>query len=421
MKLLIKNVLVIHEGSSFHDRRVDILIESGNITTIGANLDVEVDQVVKGQNLIATIGLCDIGTHSGEPGFEHLETVESLCKSALAGGYTALAVMPNLHPVTQTRSDINFLKNHPNRHGVEIYPLGALSKNLDGKDINEYFEMKSSGTVCYTDGLKPIENPGLLIRALQYASPLGGSILHHPSFDGHESDYDMHEGIQSTLLGLRGLNTLAENSTLYRDIELASYTNGHLIEHCISSGNGLKLAASSEGFDKIRTTVSYMNLLFTDKNLFEFDSNFKVIPVLRSEEDRQKLIEGIRLGQVDCIVSNHRPWDEEAKNLEFSYAKPGCIGLQTCLPASIDGLKEAIDLSTLLKCFTTAPREILNLEVPKIEENEVANLCIIDLENPWTYSKENNKSKSKNTPFFDHQFSSQVICTIHGKSSYFTM
>lgn len=421
MKVILKQVLVQHKASPFHGATVDILIENGVITDIKQNIATDADQVVTGNALVCTIGLCDVGTHGGEPGFEHIETVDSLTTAALAGGYTLLALMPDLNPITQTKSDIEYLKNHPDRNGVDLYPIGALSKDLKGQDFNEYLDMHRAGISCFSDGLHTVFDNGLLLRSLQYASHFNGLILHFPGEDQKKPDYDMHEGIVSTSLGLKGSTDIGEKTTLFRDIEAVQYTGGQIVEHCISSAGSIKMLKEFNAAGKnILASVPYLNLIFTDEDLGEFDSNFKVMPVLRTVDDRKALQDAITNGDITVIVTNHHPWDEEAKNLEFSYAKFGAIGLQTCISAVLDVMSDSNSITKILECFTVHPRKLLGVTIPQIDLANKANLCIIDLNRKWSFSEENNLSKSKNSPFLQHEFNSKVVATIHGDAIYFT-
>ncbi|MEZ4912331.1 MAG: hypothetical protein R2774_15895 [Saprospiraceae bacterium] len=421
MRIVLKQVLIQHKASSYHDQKVDIIIENGIITSIDSNINIEADQVVSGNNLVCTIGLCDIGTHAGEPGFEYIETMDSLTITALAGGYTMLALMPNLNPITQTKSDVEYLKNHPDRNGVDIYPIGALSKDTKGHDINEYMDMKSAGITCFSDGLHSIMDTGLLMRSLLYATHVDGVLVHFPGDENKVQDFDMHEGIMSTTLGLKGITDISEKSNLYRDHEVLKYTEGKILEHCLSSEGAIKLLKEfKSNTSNLNGSVAYLNLLFTEDVMSEFNTNYKVLPVLRSAKDKEALQKAVIEENIKIIVSNHQPWDGESKNLEFSYAKFGAIGLQTCFPAVIDEFTGKAPLITVIECFTIHPRNVLNVTLPNIELSQKANLCVIDLDKKWSFSEENNTSKSKNSPLLGHEFNCKVMATIHGEAAYFT-
>lgn len=414
MDVLIKNVTIVHRESAHHLLQKDILVSAGKIQRIADHIDpTSMTKIISGNQLYCCIGLCDIGSYGGEPGFEHRETMSSLCISALAGGYTALAVFPNLKPVSQTKADIQFLSRHRDRHGVSILPIGALSKDLKGVDISEYIDMMQGGAVAFSDGLKPIQDTGLLSRALQYALQAGAVIIHHPDDHFLSAGGEMHEGAISTSLGMKGVPDIAELHMLQRDILLLEYNQGKLIEHAISSASSVQvLKVAKKNQNGLFATVAYQNLIFTDQDLVNFDTNYKLKPVLRSEEDKDALIQGLHEHVLDAIVTNHIPLDEENKVLEFPYALPGAIGLETCLPACIDFLSTKLSLELILEKLTVTPRKLLGLPIPNIQEGEAVNLCIFDTNDAWEYTADLIRSKSKNNPFIGHLFKTKVVSTL---------
>jgi dihydroorotase len=415
MDVLIKKATILHQNSKYHQTIKDIWISDGIIKQIDDVINVDGSDIISGEKLYCTIGLCDIGTHTGEPGYEHRETIDTLTKSALSGGYTALAVFPNNKPVTQTKADISFLAKHSERNGVAIFPIGALSKDTKGIDIAEYLDMKSGGAIAFSDGMKSVQDTGLLGRALQYASTAEIVIIHHPDDHFLSGGGEMHEGEMSTSLGMKGVPDIAELHMIQRDILLNVYHNSRIIEHAISSGRSVHaIQQAKDGQCDIQATVAYMNLLFTDTDLFDFDSNLKVNPVLRSAYDKKTLIEGINDDTINAIVSNHTPLDEEAKNLEFPYATPGATGLETCLSACFTHLSEKIDLPRLIHKLTIAPRQLLKIDVPEIAVGAKADLCIFDAGVSWMCTKDTMTSKSANNPFIGKELRGKVITTIVG-------
>ena len=413
MDILIKNVTVLHKISEFHKRTSDIHIRDGRIINIDKNIDVPNAEMITGNKLFCTIGLCDIGTHSGEPGYEHRETIDSLTKAALSGGYTALAVFPDTKPVIQTKGDIEYLKSHKNRNRVNIYPIGALSKDNKGVDIAEYIDMGRAGAVAFSQGISSIQNTGLLDRSIQYAKVTNLPVIHHPDDHYLSEGGEMHEGETSTLLGMKGIPSIAEVHTLQRDILLVEYNNGTLIEHTISTNEAIDIIKNAKLKNvHIYATVAYLNLIFTDKDVSDFDTNLKVLPPLRAEIDRKSLINGLNHGEVDAIVSNHTPLDKESKIIEFPYAVPGASGIETCLAACLTYLSSEIDLETIVEKLTIAPRTLLNITMPEIKVGAHADLCIFDTEKEWTYDINSIQSKSSNNPFLGKTFKGKVIFTI---------
>lgn len=413
MDILIKGATILSKLSDHHLQKRDVLVSDGIIKAIGDNIKVENVDLIEGNELYCSIGLCDIGTHTGDPGFEHRETIQSLTAAALAGGFTALAVFPNTKPITQTKASISYLKDHPHKNGVEIFPIGALSKDTKGQDIGEYMDMKYAGIVAVSDGIVSIQDAGLLSRALQYSNTLCLPVMHQPN-DAHLSNGgEMHEGIMSTSMGMKGIPEIAELNMVQRDILLQQYNEGILIEHAISASESVSaIKQAKANGQKLYSTVAYMNLLHTDEDLVDFDSNLKVSPVLRAEDDRKSLIAGLIDGSIDAIISNHTPLDEEVKNLEFPYATPGAIGLETCLPATIGALKTHLPIEEIIYKMAERPREILGIHIPVINEGEKANLCIFDLKCPWIYEAEQVKSLSKNSPYLGATFDVKVLKTL---------
>jgi dihydroorotase len=415
MKYLVKEAVIVHSGSPYHLQKKDILISDGVIQRIADNIEEDSAEIISGNRLHCCIGLFDIGTHGGEPGFEHRETVDTLTQAAKAGGFSGLAVFPNLKPTTQTKADVTFLKNHAHRNDVEIYPIAALSHDLKGQDITEYYDLSAAGVLAISDGLQSVQDTGLLGRALQYANTAGLKVIHHPddSFLSHVGE--MHEGIMSTSLGMKGVPDVAELQMLQRDVLVLDYNGGQIIEHAISSARSIEVIESAKMQNQnVKATVPYMNLLFTDNDLSDFDSNLKVLPVLRSDTDRKALINAVKSGTIDVIVSNHKPLDEEAKNLEFTYAKPGATGLETCFPALIDQLSDSVGLETIVEKLAINPRKMLGLPIPEIRESAPVNLCLFDLDAPWIYDHKTCHSSSTNNPFWGKGFKSRVIKVIVG-------
>lgn len=413
MDVLIKGATILSKQSDHNLKKRDILVSNGIIQSIAPNIHAESATIIEGNQVYCTIGLCDIGTHTGDPGFEHRETMQSLTSAALAGGFTALAVFPNTKPVAQTKASISYLKDHPLNNNVDIYPIGALSKDTNGVDIGEYIDMKHAGIVAVSDGMLSINDTGLMSRALQYTNTLHLPVIHQAN-DAHLSaGGEMHEGKISTSLGLKGIPEIAELNVIQRDILLQQYNGGILIEHTISTSESVKaIQQAKKNGQNLYATVAYMNLIHTDDDLADFDSNLKVTPVLRAFDDKSALIQGIQDGVIDAIVSNHTPLDEEVKNLEFPYAASGAIGLETCLPATIEALQPFISVEEIVYKMAERPREILGIPIPVIKEGFKANLCVFDTESPWKYDAGQVKSLSQNSPYLGKTFKVKVLKTM---------
>jgi dihydroorotase len=409
----IKNATILHKGSALDGKKRDLIIANGIIKEIGSKLSDPKAKVIEGKGLHVCIGLCDIGTHTGEPGREDRETMQSLTSGALKGGYTCLAIFPNNQPITQSKADVQFLKRHPQSQGVEIHAIGALSIDTKGANITEYIDMHTAGAIAFSDGMKAVQDAGLLSRALTYADQIGGLIIHHPNDKTLSAGGEMHEGEMSTNLGMKGVPSIAESSMVQRDILVADYTGGKLLLHCLSAEQSLTMVKTAKKSNpKLYTSVDYMHVIHIDKDLVDFDTHLKVIPVLRDAIDRKAIIKAINDDVIDIIVTNHTPLDVEVKNLEFTYAEPGAIGLETCLPALLHHAADKIALEKIIHKLTISPRQILGLNIPKIAVGEKANLCIFDINADTVINADDIASISKNSPYIDKVLKGKVVATI---------
>lgn len=419
MKYLIKDCKIIDQRSKLNGKKVDILIDKGRIEDIGRNLSSDKATLIKGKNLHASIGWMDIGTHLGEPGYEHRETFETLAEAALSGGYTDLVTMPKSKPAIQSKAQIKNLILSGKAAGIDIHPLCALSDDLKGENITEFVDLHHGGAVGFTDGLKTVEKGGLLLRALQYSKSFDGVILHHPNDESLANGNLIHEGEVSTQLGMKGSPTLAEELAVYRDVQLNEYSESQLCIHLVSSASAASIIKASKKKDQnISAGVSYLNLVKNHNDLSSFDSNLKVKPILRSTKDQKSLIKGLTDGTFDYIASNHVPLEVEKKHLEYPYASHGAIGLETTFAAMNTHLNKNDLLETIIEKLTIGPREVLNMELPEIEKSANAKLTVFDPSISWVYEETGVKSSSNNSPFLGTQFTGKVVATINGKNAY---
>lgn len=419
MKYLIKDCKIVDRQSELNGKRVDILVEKGKIVDLGKGLNDDKAKIIKGKNLHASIGWMDIGTHLGEPGYEHRETFDSLAEAALAGGYTDLVTMPNSIPAIQSKAQIKNLILQGQSMGLDIHPLGALSIDMHGDNITEFMDMHYGGAVGFTDGLKPLAKGGLLLRALQYAKSFDGVIMHAPNDESISNGDQIHEGDISTTMGMKGSPSLAEKLTVYRDVQLHAYAQSKLCLHLISSASSVSIIKNQKKKDsKLSAGVSYLSLVKSHEDLTDFDSNLKVKPILRSAKDKKALQKGLSDGTLDYISSNHVPLETEKKNLEYPYADHGAIGLETSFSALNTFVAKTVDLDIIVEKLTTGPRSVFNIDAPSIEIGELAKLTIFDPSVEWIYEEENIKSTSKNSPFIGETFTGKVVATINGIKTY---
>ena len=422
MQLLIKNCTVIYSGSRHHEKKVSLFIKDGIIEAIGARVEGSARaKVIEGDHLHISPGWLDVGTQVGDPGYEHREDIESASAAAAFGGYTGIACYPNTQPAIQSKSEVLYLKKNTANNLVDFYPIGAISPGCEGKDLTEMQDMHKHGAVAFSDGLRAIQNSGLMLRALQYVKAFDGLILNHPHNKDLAPDGQIHEGLISTSLGLKGIPSLAEELMVQRDIYLSEYTNSRVHLTNLSSKRAVELVrqAKNKGL-KVTASVAAQNLVFQDKAVSNFDVNYKVLPPLRESEDTKALVKGVKDGTIDFINSNHIPQEEENKDREFFYAKFGAIMLETTFALINTKLKDTVALHQLINQLSIHPRRILGLPVPEIKDGAKANLTIFDPTLKWVYTKDHIYSKSKNTPFLDKEFTGKVIGVINkGQSQFF--
>jgi len=417
MKYLIKNCKVIHRGSKLHGKKVDILIDKGTIIDIASKITDPKAKIIQGKQLHASIGWMDIGTHLGEPGYEHRETFESLSKAASAGGFTDLVTMPKSIPAIQSKAQIKNLISAGKTVGTDIHPLGALSQDLKGENISELIDMHHAGAVGFTDGLKPVEKSGLILRALQYVKQFNGIILHHPNDPSLANEDLIHEGDVSTSLGMKGSPSLAESLTTYRDVQLQEYANSRLCIHLISSKESIEIIKNAKkSDDNIVSGVSYLNLVKCHEDLSDFDSNLKVKPILRDKQDQKSLRKGTSDDTIDYISTNHCPLEIEKKHLEFPYASHGAIGLETCFAVLCTDSAKDLNVETIVHKISIGPREALGMEIPQLEKGAAAKLTIFDPTVKWKYEVKDIQSLSNNSPFINSEFKGKVIATINASN-----
>ena len=417
MQLLIKNAILVDPASKHHGEKISVFIKSGRIEKIGKRLKAEKAKVLDAQGAYLSLGWVDIGTLVGDPGYEHREDFKSVEKAALAGGYTALACLPNSHPAIHSKSEVLYVKNRSADSAVQFLPIGAVSENCLGKDITEMYDMRAAGAVAFSDGKKPVQDSGMMMRALQYVQPFNGVIINQPLDKNIAQVGQLHEGVVSTSLGLRGIPSMAEELIVQRDIYLSEYTDSNLHLLNISTAESVRLVrlAKRKGL-KVTASVAALNLAYTDEALQGFDSNFKVLPPLRSELDRKALLEGLKDGTIDIITSNHTPLEAEAKELEFLYAKFGAIGLQTAFSLACRALGKYLTADLMVEKMAFGPRRVLGLPAPPIAAGEKANLTLFKLDQDWELFKKDILSKSMNSPLIGQSLRGQVVAVVAGNS-----
>lgn len=413
MNVFLRSATIYQPASRYHLQKQNILIEQGKITYIGPE-ERDADQTITSGNLCVSVGWADLFAVTGEPGLEHKEDLESLAAAAAAGGFTEVLCMPNVNPVVQTRGAINYIKNKSVALPVTLHPTGAVTTDAEGKELTEMIDLKHAGAVAFTDGTHPIQGAEVMVKALQYLQLFDGVLLNRPENTRLTAYGQMHEGVASTMLGMKGLPALAEETIVARDLQLLAYTGGKLHFSLVSTKGAIESIrrAKAEGLQVTCDVASYQ-AAFTDETIEPFDTNYKVNPPFRSAADAEAIKQGIADGTIDAIVSGHQPHDTEAKKLEFDLADFGIINLETAFAAANTSMAGAVNLETIVEKLTTAPRRILQLPEPTIAEGEPANLTIFDPEQKWVYEASTAKSKGVNSPFFGQELTGKVIGIVH--------
>lgn len=410
MNLLIKSATISDPGSPFYQQIADVLIEKGQIVKIAKDIDADAEIFdARGKHL--SPGFFDLNCNIGELGLETKEDLKTGTQAAAAGGFTGLALMPNTQPPAHSKSEIEYLVNRAKNNLVDVHPLGAISYKREGKDLAEMYDMYQHGAVGFTDGNRPVQDAGLMERALLYTKGFDALVLSYPEDTAIAGKAKVHEGEVSTLLGMKGIPALAEELMVARDLYLAEYTGSKIHFTTISTERSVSLVkeAKKKGL-QVTCDVAVHHLLLTDEALLGFDSQYKVKPPLRTKNDVKALKAGLKDGTIDAITSQHTPHEVEFKNVEFEVAEFGMISLQTAFSTALEA---GLSVETIIAKMSIGPRKILGLPVPIIAEGAEANLVVFDESAEWTYSKDNNKSKSYNSPFIGKKLKGSILLTVN--------
>ncbi|MCD9019360.1 dihydroorotase [Parachryseolinea silvisoli] len=411
MKILIQSPEIIDSRSSFHKKEKNVLLNNGRIVEIG-DRNYSADRVIKAEGMKLSIGWFDLGTFVGDPGLEHKEDLDSASKAAAAGGFTEIAVLPNTVPSVQSKNEVAYITHGNDNRLVQIHALASVTRNNKGEELTEMIDLHEAGAVAFTDGLKPIWHTDILLKSLQYLQKFDGLLIDHPEDIWLNMFGQMHEGLQSTMLGLKGMPRIAEDIMVSKSLELLGYAGGRLHLSRLSTGKAVDLIRNAKKKLQVSCDIAAYQPLLDDTTLVDFDTNYKVNPPLREKADNDALIKGLRDGTIDVLCSGHTPHEEESKSLEFDMADFGLINLQT-FGANLVALSKAVDLDVLLEKVTINPRRLLNLEIPRIEVDEKANLTLFDPNKTWTLDDRTNLSKAKNSPWFGKEITGKVVAVFN--------
>jgi len=403
MSLLIRNGRVIDPATAV-DAVQDVLVAGDRIERLGRDLPApDGATVVDAAGKVVCPGFVDIHVHLREPGFEYKETVASGTRAAAAGGFTAVCCMANTHPVNDNRSITDYIRARAATDGaVRVYPIGAVTRGLGGKELAELAELAEAGCVAFSDDGRCVMNAALYRRAMEYTLPFGAPVISHAE-DEHLADGGaMHEGVVSTELGMPGVPAAAEDVMVARDILLAELTGAHLHIAHLSTAGAVRLVreARARGVH-VTAEVTPHHLLLTDEAVRSFDANTKMNPPLRSRRDAEALLEGLLDGTIDCIATDHAPHAQSEKEGEFDLAAFGIVGLETAVGVLLDRLVRPglLPLPTLVARLSRDPARLLGLPGGSLAPGAPADLTILDPAAEWTVDPARFESRSRNTPF----------------------
>jgi len=416
MKSLIKNGRV-YDSKNGLDGKYDILIEGNKIFEINKNIKNQGYEVVDAEGKIIIPALIDMHTHLREPGYEEKETVKTGCEAAAAGGFSAVAAMPNTKPIADNPAVVEHLKLKSEQAAVRVYPIGSITQDSKGETLSEIGTLAKTGVKALSDDGNPVMNSEIMRRAMEYASAFDLPIIDHCEDKNLSQDGVMHEGYYSTIFGLKGIPAAAEEIMVARDIVLAEMTGIHLhIAHLSTEGSlNLVKDAKARGVN-VTFEVTPHHLLLTDKEVGDYNPDTKVHPPLRSERDKNILVEALKAGEIDVLATDHAPHTFEDKLGEFDYAAFGISGLETALSLLYHNFieKEIIDWDELLRMYYYKPGEIMKIESEGLKQGARADLLVFNPEREWTVKKNEFKSKGKNTPFAGQKLSGKNELTFVG-------
>ncbi len=414
MNLLLKSAKIIDANSKFHQQVKDILIEKGVITKIASNIkEVKDLKTINLENLHISNGWFDTSVSFGEPGFEERENIKNGLLTASKSGFTAVAVNANTYPLIDNKSAVEFLISKSKENIVDLHPIANLTKQAKGEEIAELYDMQKSGAIAFGDFKKPTSNVNVMKIALQYAQNFNALVQSFPQEKTLSTGY-VNEGENSTKLGLKGMPNLAEELQITRDLFLLEYTGGKLHIPCISTEKSVKLIAEAKkkGLD-ITCSVAVHNLVLTDDELYDFNTNYKVNPPLRIKKDCKALIKGLENGTIDMLTSDHNPIDIENKKVTFEQAKFGTIGLESLFGFA----NQVLDLETTISCLTNKPKERFGLPISTIKVGETANLTLFNPEMESIFTEKQILATSKNAIALSHKLKGFVYGVVVGKKT----
>lgn len=409
--ILIKNIRAV---DTKNDSITDILIENGKIARISEKIDVKADRIIDGTGLVLMPSLFDMHVHLRDPGLTYKEDIITGCNSALAGGVTGVLAMPNTKPPCDNPETIRYIIDKAKDTGVAVYPVGCITNGMSGDGLCDYEELKNAGCICISDDGRPVENAGMMRQALEKSNENGLLVASHCEDLSIINGGIMNNGETSRKLGVKGMDRSSEDYITAREIILASSVNARIhICHVSTEGSSAIIRFAKSRGVKVTCETAPHYFMLTDKLLEKRDADYRMNPPLRTPEDVRAIIEAIKDGTIDCIITDHAPHASEEK-ADFEKAPNGVVGLETSLSATLTALYHTgeITLQKVIELMCVNPRKILGLEIPEISEGKTADLIIADINRKWTVEPEKLHSKSKNTVFKGMELTGKNLMTI---------
>jgi dihydroorotase len=416
------NANIVDPHNSINEIGGLIISEDGKIEAIGKKVNTsnlpsrEKPIDLKGKYIFP--GLVDMRVFVGEPGYEYKENFRTLSNAALSGGVTSVVTMPNTDPIIDNVSIVDFLKRRGrDKSKINIFPCASLTKNIEGTNMTEFGLLQNKGIIAFTDGVKTIQNPRLMSRIMNSAKDLGCLIMQHAEDHELAKNGMINSGIIASKLGLSGIPEIAERILIERDLTLLEKVKCRYHISQLSSQKSVETIKYRKEIVKFTSGVSINNLSLNENDIGDFRTFLKLSPPLRTEEDRLALVQGLKDGLIDVIVSDHKPEDEESKRLTFAQAATGASGIETLLSLSLELYHNgSLKLETVIKALTSNPSKILKINKGNLSIGNDADLCMVDIDKPWIVKKEKMISKSKNTSIEDKKLQGKVTNTfVKGK------
>jgi dihydroorotase len=424
MKVILKNVSILNPDQKLNEKNTNILLSEGKIAKIGELNSEDVKGETKEYDLSGKYivpGFFDMHVHLREPGREDEETVITGCQSAANGGFTGLACMPNTEPAIDSAEVVSLIKKQAANQLVDVFVIAAATLGRKGEVISPMAELKESGVVGFSDDGVAIKTAAILRRAMEYSGMYNLPVIEHCE-DETLAGGAMNEGINSTKLGLPPVPSVAEDLIVSRDILMAEYTGSKIHIAHISTKKSVEMVrqAKKNGI-KVTAEATPHHFSLTDDYIRTYGTNYKMNPPLRTKEDVEEILKGLKDGTIDCIASDHAPHSAEEKEVEFEFAPNGIIGLETEIGVALTDLyhKKVLTLEQLIEKMAVNPRKILNIPVPKIQVGESANFTILDPDEVWTVDLDKFKSKSRNSPFNKRLLTGRAAGVINKSKMYF--